>query len=202
MPMTLFLEDPGFDEIGDCGREVEIQDGDVGIERFVARDGDQRGIVVPSPADERISLLLPVDLDLREAAFAEPFRQDDVKVRKVRGDQLLGGRGLGMLFHEGEFFRGGDDHRFRAGRGQPVAVLAGMVDLEPVGVVLDGPDAIAATCQLGQETLNEGRLARFRPGDEGDGLDGGGHSFKIAAGGGNVKTAWANKPSGQRGGSV
>ena len=64
-----------------------------------------------------------------------------------------------MALDQGEFFRGRDKHGIGAGGGHPVAVLAGMVDIEAMGVVLDRTHPPSPSLELGNDLFQEGGLA-------------------------------------------
>src|SRR5690606_17594338 len=74
--------------------------------------------------------------------------------------------GVGEGADAGEVAGVVDHHARRAGLGGPVRVLARLVHLEPVRVVLDEADAVAAG-PAREEAARERRLARARVAAEG-----------------------------------
>lgn len=64
-----------------------------------------------------------------------------------------------MVLDESKFLLGGYEHGIRSGGGQPVAVLARMIDVERVCVVLDYSDLVAALLEFGDDLFQQGGFA-------------------------------------------
>jgi len=78
-----------YDEPGDRFGVVQVEDGDVEVERFVAGHRRQAEIVPFAAADERAVEFLPMDFDLREEAPPEPFDEDKIHVAEMALEQFV-----------------------------------------------------------------------------------------------------------------
>ena len=87
------------------------------------------------PAEQGRAPFPPVDFDLRQRAPPEPLGEYDLHVSEIGPDQLFQAGGRLVALHQSQFLLGSDHHGVRPGDGEPVAVLAGMIDFEAVGVM-------------------------------------------------------------------
>ena len=108
------------------------------------------------------------DLDGGQAALAVALHNDYVVARHAAHDvRALHFAAHGL--HTRHLARRGNDRLAGAGSAVAVGVLAGVVDVEAdMAVVLDAAHVMAACHQFGDQLLDERRLPRIVPADDGD----------------------------------
>jgi len=87
-----------------------------------------------------------------------------------------------MLFYESKLFRRSDQHGVCPGYCEPVRIFAGMIDVEPMRIMLDRPNLIPPIFQLPYNLLQQRCFPCIRFCDKCDYLNGHNYlSMKLAS---------------------
>ena len=132
--------------------------------RIVRGDRAHRRII---GGDQRLAGLGPPGLDLGVGVALvtlDDHQIDRGQMTEQRLKRLF--RCAAQLRHQRPAGRGGQDHLLRPGGTMAVAVLAGLIDIDPVMGVLDRRDAEAAPADLGHQPLDQSGLSGVLPADD------------------------------------
>ena len=168
-PGGLFLSEKSFfDQVHNSPGIVQVKAGHANSQRLIGGDGQK---VVLLGAEEFPLHLLAKDFNLGLKVSLEPLGENDVHILNVPIPELSQ---VGVMVHvsdDGQFLRGGDEHRMGPGLFMAPTVFAFPVHLKPVDIVFYRGHPIATADEFRNELFDQSRLPAVGGSNDGNNGD-------------------------------